>query len=376
MRSLIVTPGKAGQQGIVLVATIWILAVLALATAAMAKWVEHAIDQSEERWAEIDTGLKHDAMRQRLELLVLMQRYTVSGLTTPASPEAVIDDMGVQSVFELGREIPLDGTPIRLSNAWSIALLDERAKFSLRYFDGNALGRFLQTLGVPLAESRIMTAQLIDYTDSNNKPVLGGAEAPFYLGLGLPSPPNRRIRTVMEVFRIPAWMAWQDRLLENGWIDKTTATAAKININTVLPDVLGPLWGLPLGTMEKFEASRKEHKIISETGLTKALGRFIPRQVSRMDWYRLAGQRLNLRVWSPDATYGHNYLVDFAILLVEGEPHALQRPAKPLQLLWQRRIPRIPKSDSKIDPKTGRLAKPAEIKISFLSSPIVATARP
>ncbi len=376
------------QKGIVLVSVIWVLAVLALATAVMAKWVESAINQVEQRWVDVDELLKHDAMSQRLTLLMLTQRYTTAGLTTPGSPQQVDSDMGVMTIQAVGGEMPLDGAVTKLGNGWSISLLDERAKFSLTNYKLEQLQRFLTTFGVSENEAYKMSAQLKDYTDRNDRPLAGGGEAPFYRQRGLAPPPNRPLRTIMELFRVPSWKPWQSRLLSQGWMEKVTVRVGRLNINTVLPEVIQARWKLSDSTLRTFVTSRREHKITSDAGLEKALGRFIPTGVTREDWYRLADNKMNLTVWSPEATYGQHYLIDFGFILAEKTSGHYQRPAKPLQLLWQRRIQQDPKSEvtseatseptnePSANTEFGVMEKSEAVTISFLSAPIMATARP
>ena len=104
----------SNQKGVVLLAVLWVLAILVVITSAVALWMESALADIDNQWKRLDTELKQEAMLSRLQFLALTQRYTVAGLTTPSSPELVKSEDGVYSIEPVGNEWPLDGTPFLL----------------------------------------------------------------------------------------------------------------------------------------------------------------------------------------------------------------------------------------------------------------------
>ena len=261
---------KRSESGFVLVATLWILATLAIFSGFIASWVGSAVADAERRWQQFDQQLQASAMRQRLEFLVLTQHYTAAGLTTPSSAVDQDSDTELRSITPVGDEWPLDGRPFVLKNGWTVAMLDEGAKFAINFTTRKQLRYFLRGLGVAEQDHLRLYAQLKDYTDADDRPSASGAEATQYRALGLPPPVNRPLISPLEIFRIPAWSKWRAHLLARGWRDRVTVHTPFVNVNTVLPDVVQARWQLDNVVAQRLLRVRQIHPITSTTGLTRS----------------------------------------------------------------------------------------------------------
>lgn len=241
------TAQSGRQRGFVLVLTLWVLVIVAIAAGYFAERVAHSVELAEQ--SRQNTRALIDMNGTRAEILY---RLGTTSLTE----------------YGLGRgnsSISLDNRPYRGLGDTQVQLQDDRGLLNLNMTTDDRLQRFLGLMNIPADQRGHLIDTLHDFTDADKLQRLNGAEEEDYLALGLPPPPNRDLITPWEARRIIGWrdapQLWQnDRLVEL----TTTSTAMGINPNTAPAEILATLPGVTEETAQIIIARRKLSPIVQE----------------------------------------------------------------------------------------------------------------
>lgn len=209
-----------------LVATLWVLAIVTIAAAYFAERVSRSLDLARQRQEAAEHLIAF--ANTRAEVLFRL------GTTLPS-----FRGIGIES------PIALDDRPYRGTGEDTIRLQDNLGLLNLNYVSPVLLPRFLAQMGVPSERLDAMVDALRDYTDADDLRRLNGAEATDYAALGLPAPPNDFLVAPAQVKSILGWRD-QPALWEGRGILKfmTTSRLAGFNPNTAPREVLASLPGL------------------------------------------------------------------------------------------------------------------------------------
>jgi len=213
------------QRGFVLAATLWMLAILAVAAAYFAGRIQHARELA--RLTQSHAQALGDLYSARAEIL-----YRIG--TTPFS------------VYGLGSSetdaIALDDRPYLAAGGTLVRLQDDRGLIDLNAADDVRLGRLFSILGVPAAKHAALIDALRDYVDEDDLKHLNGAESADYAAAGMPPPRNARLITPLEARDIFGWgdvpQLWQNNLLPRL---ATTSGIYSLNPNTAPWQVLATM---------------------------------------------------------------------------------------------------------------------------------------
>ena len=177
----------AAEQGFVLVLTLWVLVIVALAAGFFADRVVRAVDLAQQS-----------------------RQNTRAAIGMAAARAEILYRLGTTSLTEygLGRgdsAIALDNRPYRSAGNVLLRLQDNRGLFNLNVSEDDRLYRFLGIVGIPAGQRGHMIATLRDYVDSGKLHRLNGAGDDEYRALGLPLPAHRNLITPWEANRIIGW---------------------------------------------------------------------------------------------------------------------------------------------------------------------------
>ena len=220
------TVKKQPQSGFVLVLTLWVLVVVALAAGYFAERVTRSVELAQQ--SNLNTLATIDMASTRAELLYRLATTSVT-------------------VYGLGKgtaTISLDNRPYHgLGNTlWQIQ--DNRGLLNLNAVEDERLGRLLGILGIPGDQRAHLIDTLRDFTGDDHLHRLNGADKGAYLALNLPPPPNRNLLTPWEARAI---IGWRDapQLWENARLAQltTTGVATGLNPNTATVEILATLPG-------------------------------------------------------------------------------------------------------------------------------------
>ena len=238
-------PGK--QHGFVLVLTLWVLVIVAIAAGYFAERVARSVELAQQ--SRQNTRAIIDMAGTRAEILY---RLGTTALTE----------------YGLGRgntAINLDNRPYQGLGKTLVRLQDNRGLLNLNMTDDDRLQRFLGLMGIPAEQRGHLIDTLRDFIDADKLHRLNGAEDEEYLAQGLPPPPNRNLITPWEARRI---IGWRDspQLWKNGRLAELTTTSLSVGINpnTAPAEVLATLPGVTEEIAQIIIARRKLSPITYE----------------------------------------------------------------------------------------------------------------
>lgn len=248
-------PPGGGQRGFVLVLTLWVLVIVAIAAGYFSESVTRAVGLAQQ--SKQNTRAAIDMAGTRAEILY---RLGTTSLTE----------------YGIGRgntAISLDNRVYHALGDTLVQLQDNRGLFNLNHPDEAMLNRFLGLLGVAAEQRSRLIDTLNDYTDSDSLYRLNGAEEKEYLAQGLPPPSNSKLITPWEARRIIGWRT-SPQLWENDKLAEltTTGTSLGVNPNTAPAEILATLPGVTEEIAKNIIALRKIAPIINEGPIVAQTG--------------------------------------------------------------------------------------------------------
>lgn len=237
---------RTGQRGFILVATLWILAIITIAATYFAERVNRSIALAQQKQETAEQLLAF--ANTRADILFRLG-------TTPFS------------FYGLGGQpaIALDDRPYRGAGGDIVRLQDNRGLLNVNFLEPEMMSRLLGQLGVPVEKRDAMIDTLRDYTDLDNLRRLNGAEAAEYAALNLPAPPNDWLATPYQLKNIIGWRD-QPGLWENQRLLRLV-TASRIlgfNPNTAPLEILASLPGSNREIATAIIKARNEKPLITD----------------------------------------------------------------------------------------------------------------
>lgn len=233
------------QHGFVLVATLWILAIITIAASYFAERVSRSIALAQQKQETVQQLVEFANTRADILYRLGTTSFSFYGLGEPPA-------------------ISLDDRPYRGSGEDIIRLQDNRGLLNVNFVEQNMLSRLLGQLGVPAEKRDAMLDTLLDYTDNDDLRRLNGAEAAEYAALGLPAPPNELLSTPFQLKNIIGWRG-QPGLWENQRLLRlvTTSRVNGFNPNTAPLEILASLPGSTREGTETLIRLRNEKPLYS-----------------------------------------------------------------------------------------------------------------
>lgn len=235
------------QHGFVLVLTLWVMVIVAIAAGYFAERVARSVELAQQ--SRQNTRAIIDMAGTRAEILY---RLGTASMTE----------------YGLGRgntAIALDNRPSYGLGKTLVRLQDTRGLLNLNLTDDNRMQRFLGLMGIPAEQRGPMIDTLRDFIDADKLHRLNGAEDDEYRAQGLPPPPNRNLVTPWEARRI---IGWRDmpQLWKNGRLAELTTTSLSVGINpnAAPAEVLATLPGVTEEFAQTIIARRKLSPITQE----------------------------------------------------------------------------------------------------------------
>lgn len=230
-------------------ATLWILAIITIASTFFAERVGRSLELARERQDTVEQLVAF--ANTRADMLFRL------GTTLPS-----FQGIGIQS------PIAVDNRPYRGAGEDIIRLQDNLGLLNANVFEPVLMSRFLGQLGIPVERRDAMIDALLDYTDGDDLRRLNGAEAADYAALGLPPPPNELLITPLQLKNVIGWRD-QAALWEGQGLLRflTTSRLAGFNPNTAPVEVLASLPGLTPETAAAVVRLRMERPFFGHSQL-------------------------------------------------------------------------------------------------------------
>lgn len=316
------------SRGYILVATLVLLALMALVAGRLASRIDLLRDQSSTLASLAEGNLA--AANARSEVLFAM-------VTQPISLAS----------FGSGRQWPMDGEAIALANGVNARIQDHRGLLSLNAPDPGLIGRLLVAHGIPAARIDGLIDTLNDYTDLDNFRRLNGAEREEYSALGLLPPRNDFVDSPEELRQIIGWRDYPE-VLQRVIPLLSSQRDGTFNVNTAPREVLAALLpGAAPSQLEALIARRKLAPFVSAADVMATAG--FPLATRDEAFY--PGLLYRIRLEMP----GLPLALEYNVLLT---PESEKRPWYVIDSRTVN-VPRVPKDGS--DERGRSPAGPAEI---------------
>ena len=243
------------QGGFVLVLTLGVLVVIAIAAAyfndRVARALELAAQSRQNAQAQIDMA------SARAEILYRLSTTTMSEY-----------GLGTGTIA-----LKLDNRAYRADGGTLLRVQDARGLLNLNLVDDSRLNLFLGLLGIEPEQRGRMIDTLRDYTDSDKLTRINGAEEDDYRARNLPPPTNRDLVSPWQARQILGWREtaalWDhDRLARLSITGRMTG----LNPNTAPAEILGTLPGVTEEVAKALIAQRELTPLLHEAQISEFTG--------------------------------------------------------------------------------------------------------
>lgn len=293
---MVVNPNK--QQGFVLAATLWALAIMFVAVGVFNVYVQRKMVLGLQAKAHLEQTLDQISTEQTLLYLLNTTRMTRAGITfTPQNLQAVTDD-GFMPTDPVGDELWVDDTAYQGIGETFFSIQDATGLVDVNAPDPTNLELLLNQLEPnPVIRTRLLNG-LTDYIDSDDLINIGGAEKQDYLSKGMAAPTNDYLRSPAELQNVYAWSEWLtlhpnvDYLHWFGF-----ARSSVMNVNAMSKELLVLVIGLSPADAERYILERRTNPVAY---ISELRGRYrIPEQPDFEERYRTYPSRLlRLSFWN------------------------------------------------------------------------------
>ena len=279
---------QSAERGFVLVLTLWVMAIVAIAAAYFSEKVSAAVELAEKSRQNAQVAI--DLASSRAEILYRL-----------ATTSMTVEGLGRGNAV-----IALDNRPYRALGDTLIRLQDTRGLLNLNQTPDDRMLRFLGLMGIPAEQRNHLLDTLRDYTDADKLERLNGAEEPQYLARGLPPPTNNALATPMEVRRIIGWRDAPQLWQNNRFIDLvSTSKVMGLNPNTAPAEVLATLPGVTDALAQNLIKHRSQSPFMHIGQFAAVAG--IPEQLLDMQIYVLPGDTIRITQSASGVQWGLQY---------------------------------------------------------------------
>ena len=284
--------------GFILVATLWILAGLAV----LAAYIDSTVNANVEQAIRIKRTLQEDLDRRSTEatLLYLLATNPMNYRGLLMFEQQSFTD-GFTAVPQKGDgELWMDGTPYQGLGGWRIALQDEFGLVSLNRPQAWPLEALLKWVGVSAANRTRARFRTLDYIDDDSNLTLNGAERFAYLQRRLPPPPNWIMITPVEFRRV---LGFAELMTPDQWRRAkpllTVRPPAGYNFNTMPRELVAAMLGVDAAGAEKVLQMRERGPIMYLQPLFQQTGTIVT-GIEESEVLRRPSRFVRLAMWRPD----------------------------------------------------------------------------
>lgn len=299
------SPGSHRSEGFILVATLWILAILTV----LAAYIDGVTASDVDRTLTARQALARELDRRSTEATVI---YFLA--TGRMNHRGLIYEREQRFARDGG-----DGPPLPPVGDGAVTITDEvyaglgETRFSIQDESGLApvnspasrvLLATLESVGISPPDIRLIAARIQDYVDVDYALSLNGAERFDYESRGLPPPPNWIMASPLEAQRV---LGVGELITDEQWqrllpvLSMRQATG--YNFNVMPPRVLAAVVGLDETAMAPVVEARKERPIWSLTRLAMLTG--IHLDLDEMSLRTTPSGYLRIATWSEGSSVRH-----------------------------------------------------------------------
>lgn len=275
------------QQGFVLVAAIWLLAILAMAAGFFSLWLQRSIELAQIQLDRSQGTI--DIQSTQSTVLYMLSTYGISqaGIEIPSNTtqqqatmslddffqgakSPAINDMGERVYTIDGNEIHMNNTSYKGMGSSYFAIQDNAGLINITQIKPHQLTRLLDIAGYGAnTNPEELIDKLQDYIDPDDLHRLNGAESYHYRQASMHPPANAELKTSLQISSILGWNQYPN-LLINKDIMPALSIAPKnlMNINTATKVAMMVELEIDDVTAEKLIQTRNESPFASINEVT------------------------------------------------------------------------------------------------------------
>jgi general secretion pathway protein K len=286
------------QDGFVLIAVIWFVALIALAATLIAGWISDSLGRAADLKERVAAEQEMIDATSRIAYLMTSSYFTIRELV-PISADEVkvpVNPMGYMPGKD-AKMVVLDSRPYRFDKG-VVELQDRKGLFNLSGIDPYTFDHLLEGFGIGSEEASGLLDKLLDYESANTTTRrLNGASNADYAHAGLPPPRNTRIITPWEPFRVLGWTnypaLWKGPVSFADLVTIDTESHG-FNPNTAPPALLLSLPGVDQDAADKLIAAREAQPITTLMQMEAVTGLVIPISISSVSPFPANSLRVTL----------------------------------------------------------------------------------
>lgn len=294
---MVANPSPLKQQGFILAAVLWVLAIMLVAVGIFHAYVQRKLEIGLQAKAHIQQRLDQVSTEQTLLYILATSRLTLAGTTFKALTQEQIQDENFSYTSAVGDELWMDGTVYQGLGSSEFYVQDNSGLISINASDQSGLSSFLDRFETdPATKTRLLSA-LQDYIDADDLISLSGAEKLDYAARGMPAPTNDYLRTSPELSRVMGWNEWliahPDFDVQN-WL--SVGRFSVMNLNTMPKTLLMRYLGLNEQLTDQLIVERKTNPFRSVEDFVLRTNLLLTLDEER---YRfLPGNEMRLKIWN------------------------------------------------------------------------------
>ena len=285
------------QQGFILAAVLWTLAIMLIAVGIFHSYVQRKLSVGIQAKAHIQQQLDNYSTEQTLLYLLASSRFTLAGMTFSQLTMSQSQDENFSFNSAVGDELWMDGTVYQGLGDVQFSVQDNGGLIPINAPDpsviSHLLDRFEQDLGT---KTRLISA-LQDYEDADDLLNLSGAEKLDYEAKNMLPPTNDFLRTPSELTRVMGWREWLAQHSEfdvANWL--SSGRFGILNLNTMPKSLLMKYLGLPEQLAEQLIVERKTNPFRSVEDFVLRTNLILTLDEDRHRF--LPGNELRLKIWN------------------------------------------------------------------------------
>lgn len=241
------SPASLNHRGFVLPMSLWVVAILSLASTYFYTWVSTTLDRTVLLRNNVQGDIDIYNAQSDLLFWLLTQQVDKEGLVFKNLPEKNLAQLKEQTPENVENYyLKLTNTPYATPKV-DVSIQDVEGLLNINTLQEAHLMSVLKSYGLDEGSAQGLADKFFDYIDSNN---LGsrsqGASDDDYSEAGMPKPTHKPLRSLWELKRVLTWESEKALWKEGALPDLlTTSGKATINVNSAPEKVLATLPDAP-----------------------------------------------------------------------------------------------------------------------------------
>lgn len=333
----------ARQQGFILAAVLWAVAIIFIIAGIFHHYVQEKIKIGMQAKSHLQQQLDLQSTKQTLFYVLSTSRLTRAGMTLSRQSifEYIDIEEGTLNIDPVGDEMLLDGTSYLGLGGSAFYVQDLMGLVALNAPDNYDLQRLMVNQEPNAQVNQQLLTALQDYIDANDTLSLAGAEKYEYERVGLMPPTNDYLRSEIELQRVYGWAPWLDLNPQFKWQEWLSVRRySMINPNSMPKSLMQAYFGVTEEVATQLTNERHKTPFINledfflrsgiSEGLTDENTRFFFGNEFQVCLWSLGGgqaELISLQL-TPAGPYGPwqiNYQYQAPINRRDHEPSALQQ---------------------------------------------------